>query len=175
VANDRINNRRRQEYLRQQMGLDDAAANASCAMWIEAGFDAFNALLAEDPERGDVCFGEAPTLADVALIPELESPGRVKVDMRRWHRLDAIDKPCSEIDAFRRAAPACQPDSVCGPLTFERPLSWRSKVWRGSAAPVRGTWELSLDVVTWWPYYSSTKLRTNGGYLIRAAGWPGEP
>jgi maleylpyruvate isomerase len=53
------------------MGLDDAAANASCAMWIEADFDAFNALLSEDPERGDVCFGEAPTLAEVALIPEL--------------------------------------------------------------------------------------------------------
>jgi maleylpyruvate isomerase len=44
------------------MSLDDAAANAWCAMWIEAGCDAFNALLAEEPERGDFCFGEAPTL-----------------------------------------------------------------------------------------------------------------
>ena len=114
VANDihPINNRRILEYLRGQIGLDDTAVNAWCATWIGAGFDAFDALLAADPQRGDFCFGKAPTLADVALIPQIESARRFKVDMRRWPRLDAIDKICAGIDAFRRAAPACQPDSV---------------------------------------------------------------
>jgi maleylpyruvate isomerase len=114
VANDihPINNRRVLEYLRQQIGLDDAAVNAWCATWIEAGFDAFDALLAADPGRGDFCFGEAPTLADVALIPQIEIARRFKVDIRRWPRLEAIDKTCSGIDAFRRATPACQPDSA---------------------------------------------------------------
>jgi hypothetical protein len=30
-------------------------------------------------------------------------------------------------------------------------------------------------VVTWWPHHSSTKLGTNGRYVIRAADWPSEP
>src|SRR5207247_5574630 len=83
VANDihPINNRRVLEYLLQQIGLDDAAVNAWCVTWIEAGFDAFDALLAADPGRGDFCFGEAPTLADVALIPQIESARRFKVDI----------------------------------------------------------------------------------------------
>jgi maleylpyruvate isomerase len=114
VANDihPINNRRVLEYLRGQVGLDDVAIGAWCATWIEAGFDAFDALLAADKGRGDFCFGEVPTMADVALIPQIESARRFKVDMRRWPRLEAVDKTCSEIDAFRRAAPACQPDSA---------------------------------------------------------------
>jgi maleylpyruvate isomerase len=114
VANDihPINNRRVLEYLRREIGLDDAAVNAWCATWVEAGFDAFDALLATDPERGDFCFGKTPTLADVALIPQIESARRFKVDMRRWPRLEAIDKACSEIDAFRQAAPDGQPDSA---------------------------------------------------------------
>ena len=39
----------------------------------------------------------------------------------------------------------------------------------GSVASFRGTREMLLDVVTWWPNHSYTKLGTNGRYLIRAA------
>ena len=43
--------------------------NAWCGTWITAGFDAIEALLAADTARGDFCFGHAPTLADVYLVP----------------------------------------------------------------------------------------------------------
>src|ERR1700680_4611558 len=45
---------------------------------------AIEALLAADAHRGDFCFGRAPTLADVYLIPQVESARRFKVDMGRW-------------------------------------------------------------------------------------------
>ena len=107
-----VNNRRILQYLRKPIGLDEAAVQAWCASWIEAGFDAIDALLAADRDRGDFCFGAAPTLADVTLVPQIESARRFQVDLRRWPRIEAIDKACSQIDAFRRAAPAVQPDAA---------------------------------------------------------------
>ncbi|ABM38445.1 maleylacetoacetate isomerase [Polaromonas naphthalenivorans] len=107
-----INNRRILEYLRKQLGASEDAVNAWCATWISDGFDAFEALLAADSQRGDFCFGNAPTLADVYLVPQVESARRFKVDMQRWPRMAAVDAACARLDAFRLAAPALQPDAA---------------------------------------------------------------
>lgn len=107
-----INNRRILEYLRNQLHCDEAAINAWCATWISAGFDAMEALLAADTARGDYCFGQTPSIADVYLIPQVESARRFKVDMARWPLISAIDAACHKLDAFRLAAPAAQPDAA---------------------------------------------------------------
>lgn len=107
-----INNRRILEYLRKQLGANEDAVNAWCATWISDGFDAFEALLAADSQRGDFCFGNTPTLADVYLVPQVESARRFKVDMQRWPRIAAVDAACARLDAFRLAAPALQPDAA---------------------------------------------------------------
>ena len=106
-----INNRRILEALRSEFGADEAAINRWCSTWITAGFDAFEALLSADPRRGDFCFGDAPSLADIYLIPQVESARRFKVDMARWPLISAIDAACSNIEAFRLAAPRNQPDA----------------------------------------------------------------
>jgi maleylpyruvate isomerase len=106
-----INNRRILETLRQQFGADEGAVNAWCGTWITAGFDAIEALLAADTARGDFCFGHAPTLADVYLVPQVESARRFKVDLAPYPLIRAVDAACGELDAFRRAAPAVQPDA----------------------------------------------------------------
>ena len=107
-----INNRRILMHLRQQFGADEAAVNAWCATWITAGFDAFEALLAQDSERGDFCFGGAPTLADAYLVPQVESARRFGVDMAAWPLICAIDAACARLPAFARAAPLAQPDAA---------------------------------------------------------------
>ena len=106
-----INNRRILEYLRHQFKADEAAINAWCATWITAGFDAFEALLAADRTRGDYCFGSQPGLADVYLVPQVESARRFKVDMSRWPLISAVDAACMKLEAFERAAPMKQPDA----------------------------------------------------------------
>jgi len=106
-----VNNRRILEALRHDFGADDAAVNRWCATWITAGFDAIEALLAADTRRGDFCFGDAPTLADVYLVPQVESARRFKVDMNRWPLISAVDAACNRLAAFRNAAPAAQPDA----------------------------------------------------------------
>jgi maleylpyruvate isomerase len=107
-----VNNRRILEALRHDFGADEAAVKRWCARWIADGFDAFEALLAADDSRGAYCVGSAPTLADVVLIPQVESARRFGVDLARWPRIAAIDAACHRLDAFRRAAPALQPDAA---------------------------------------------------------------
>lgn len=107
-----INNRRILEYLRKELGANDDAVNAWCGTWITAGFDAYEALLAADTQRGEFSFGHTPTLADVYLIPQVESAHRFKVDLGRWPLISAVDAACAKLDAFRLAAPGLQPDAA---------------------------------------------------------------
>ncbi len=106
-----VNNRRILEYLRKQFGADEAAINAWCGTWISDGFDAFEALLAADPRRGDFSFGGQPGLADVYLVPQVESARRFKVDLSRWPRIAAAEAACMKLEAFQKAAPLQQPDA----------------------------------------------------------------
>ncbi|EJE51705.1 maleylacetoacetate isomerase [Acidovorax sp. CF316] len=105
-----VNNRRILEYLRHQLGCDEVAVNAWCATWITAGFDAYEALLARDAGRGAFSFGHAPTLADVYLVPQVESARRFQVDLARWPLISAVDAACAELPAFRLAAPMAHAD-----------------------------------------------------------------
>jgi maleylpyruvate isomerase len=106
-----VNNRRILEALRHDFGADEAAIQRWCARWITDGFDGLEALLAADTQRGDFCFGRAPTLADVYLIPQVESARRFKLDIARWPNVLAIDEACGRVEAFSSAAPARQPDA----------------------------------------------------------------
>ena len=106
-----INNRRILEYLKKTLGCDEAAVQTWCQTWIQAGFDALETLLAADKQRGAFCFGTTPTLADVYLVPQIESARRFKLDLSPYPSILAVDRACGELEAFRRAAPAVQPDA----------------------------------------------------------------
>jgi maleylpyruvate isomerase len=106
-----VNNRRILEALRHRFDADEAAVNDWCGTWISAGFDAFEALVRAHSRPGPFAFGERPTLADVYLVPQIESARRFKIDLARWARLSEIDAACAGLAAFRHAAPARQPDA----------------------------------------------------------------
>ena len=107
-----INNRRILEALRKQFGASEADIDAWCSTWISHGFDALEAMLKADSNRSIFCFGNSPSLADVYLIPQVESARRFKVDLTRWPLISAVDAACAQLDAFRLAAPALQPDAA---------------------------------------------------------------
>ena len=106
-----INNRRILEYLRHTLKTDEAAINTWCGHWITQGFDAYEAMLAADPKRAGFSFGDRPGLADVYLVPQVESARRFKLDMARWPLITAVDAACMALEAFQQAAPAQQPDA----------------------------------------------------------------
>ena len=107
-----INNRRILEYLRHQLKASDEVVNAWCSTWITEGFNAYEALLAADKNRGAYSFGNSPTLADVYLIPQIESARRFKVDLSQWPLIGKVEAACMQLDAYKNASPMLQPDAA---------------------------------------------------------------
>lgn len=92
----------------RDLGLAEEAVQAWAASVIDEGLEAVDRLLADT--AGPFAFGAAPTLADIALVPQLGNARRFNVALRR-PRLLAIEAACLELDAFRSAAPGAQPDA----------------------------------------------------------------
>ena len=104
-----LNNLRVGKALRETFGADQPAIDAWAARWILPGFEALEALVAR---HGDGwCFGDAPTLADCYLIPQIYSARRFNVPLEAFPRLLAIDTLASQHPAFIAAHPDAQPDA----------------------------------------------------------------
>jgi maleylpyruvate isomerase len=106
-----INNKRVLDTLKRRFQADQAAVEAWCATWIDAGFDAYEKLILSAGQSGLFSFGSTPTIADVYLVPQLESARRFNIDISRWPTLAAIGAECMNLEAFKRAAPSVQPDA----------------------------------------------------------------
>ena len=98
-------------YLQRELRLDDAALKAWLRHWIGKGLGAVEGLLGQNPAHGDFCVGDAPTVADVCLVPQCASSRRFGVDPADYPRIARIERSCNAIAAFQRAAPARQPDA----------------------------------------------------------------
>lgn len=104
-----LNNLRVGKALRETFGADQTAVDAWAARWIMPGFEALEALVAR--HGAGWCHGDAPTLADCYLIPQIYSAGRFNVSMDDFPRLQAISAKASEHPAFLAAHPDNQPDA----------------------------------------------------------------
>jgi maleylacetoacetate isomerase len=103
-----INNLRVLRYLGDSLGFTDAQRRAWMAHWIEIGFDAIEALVSD----GAWCVGQAPSIADCCLIPQVANARRAGVDISRWPRIASLDRHASGVPAFADAAPERQPDFI---------------------------------------------------------------
>lgn len=99
-------------YLTDELGIDDATKLAWYQHWVARGFTALEARLAREPETGNFCHGDTPTLADVFLVPQMFNAERFKCDVTPYPTLVRIATHCRNLAAFRKAAPAGQPDAV---------------------------------------------------------------
>lgn len=106
-----VNNRRILEYLRKTFGADEAAINAWCGTWIGAGFDAYEALLAADTQRGRFSFGDTPTLADCCLVPQIFNGKRFNTPLEGLPLTMAAFDACMKLPAFQQAQPSNCPDN----------------------------------------------------------------
>lgn len=78
--------------------------------FIASGLAAYEAAIADTHGRYSV--GDAVTLADCCLIPQLYSARRFGVSLDPYPRLRVIDAACADLPAFAAAHPDRQPDAV---------------------------------------------------------------
>lgn len=90
-------------------GLDEAATQAWARETIDEGLNAVADLVAGS--AGPFCFGSAPSLADICLVPQLGNARRFGVTLR-WPKLLEIEAVCRALPAFAAAAPELQPDAA---------------------------------------------------------------
>lgn len=107
-----LNNLKVLKYLVGDLGVDEAAKLDWYRHWITEGFDALEARLAREPGTGDFCHGDAPTLADICLVPQVFNAERFECDLSPYANIRRITDQCRQREAFRMAAPEAQPDAT---------------------------------------------------------------
>ncbi|WP_272986666.1 MULTISPECIES: maleylacetoacetate isomerase [Hyphomonas] len=96
--------------LRSEFGADDAAVTRWYHDWIRRGFEALEGFAAEQG-KGRFLFGDAPTIAEITLVPQIANARRFDMDLSAFPALFALDASCLELEAFQKATPeANKPD-----------------------------------------------------------------
>ncbi|HMB58218.1 MAG TPA: maleylacetoacetate isomerase [Arenimonas sp.] len=106
-----LGNLRVQQYLEQHFGASQEARDAWVRHWVGTGMDALEHVLGDNPSTGDFCEGEAPSLADCCLVPQVYNANRFGVDMKPYPTIARINAHCLELPAFDAARPEKQPDA----------------------------------------------------------------
>ncbi|MEM8825297.1 MAG: maleylacetoacetate isomerase, partial [Pseudomonadota bacterium] len=101
-----INNLAVLKYLKTELGADEDAVCDWYRHWIATGFGALEEGAAA---RGDAfLFGDAPTLADICLTPQMYNARRYRMNLEPYPRLVEIDKRMLDLDAVAKSRPEAQ-------------------------------------------------------------------
>lgn len=106
-----LNNLRVLRYLTKDMGLVEDKKDQWYRHWVETGLQAVEKMLTGSPATGRFCHGDAPTLADICLVPQVANARRFKCDLSACPTVERIVAECGKLEAFARAAPDRQPDA----------------------------------------------------------------
>lgn len=106
-----LNNLRVLQYFEHDWGVPQPERDVWVRHWMETGFEAFEALLQDNPATDTYCNGRVPTIADCCLIPQLYNAHRFGVDLAAYPNLLRIEQQCLALPAFDAARPERQPDA----------------------------------------------------------------
>ncbi len=98
-----LNNLRVLKYLQGAFGVDDAAKDLWYRHWIEEGLGALEEMAR--PQAGAFLFGDAPSLADICLVPQLYNARRFSIPVTDYPTLRRADETASAHPAFAAAHP----------------------------------------------------------------------
>jgi maleylpyruvate isomerase len=93
----------------RELGLPEEQVTGWAGRANREGLAACEKLIAGEP--GPFCFGDAPTMADLCLVPQLANARRFGVDVSAFPRLLQAEAAAKAMKAFADAAPDKQPDA----------------------------------------------------------------
>jgi maleylacetoacetate isomerase len=96
-----LNNLRVKEYLSREAGLSSSAIDRWAAHWIITGLAAFEAQL----DQGPYVMGQAVSLADVCLVPQVFNAKRLNVSLEAMPKILERFEALMKLAAFAQAAP----------------------------------------------------------------------
>jgi len=99
-----LNNSSVLAYLKTTLSQPQEAVDAWYAHWITIGFAALEQLVS-----APYCNGNALTLADVMLVPQVANARRMNVALDAFRRIVSIEKQCLALPEFADARPEVQP------------------------------------------------------------------
>ena len=106
-----LNNLRVLNYLRSSYGQDDAGVNTWYRHWITEGFKGLEAQVRRHSTAQRYCHGDAASLADVLLVPQMYNARRFDADLTPFPTLTTISAHLESLPAFAAARPEVQPDA----------------------------------------------------------------
>lgn len=106
-----LNNLRVLGYLKKSLGIAEEQRDLWYRHWVETGLATVEAMLAGDSRTGDCCHGDAPTLADICLVPQIFNAQRFKARLDHVPTVMRIHHHCLTLPAFALSVPSLQPDA----------------------------------------------------------------
>jgi maleylacetoacetate isomerase len=101
-----LNNLRVLKYLAGPLEVAEEQRDSWYRHWVSEGLAALEQLAA--PRAGSFLFGNAPTLADVCVVPQLYNARRYAVPLDGYQALLRAEENANKLDAFAAAAPERQ-------------------------------------------------------------------
>src|SRR5437764_11337731 len=98
-----LNNLRVLKYLKGQLGHSQEDVDAWYAHWISEGLTALEAVAKAG--AGRFLFGDAPTIADICLVPQLFNARRFNVPLGDWPTLLRAEENANGLEPFAAAHP----------------------------------------------------------------------
>lgn len=107
-----LNNLRTLKHIRKAYKLDEEGVNAWYRHWIADGFAMLEGYLGRERRSGKYCNGDAVSMADCCLVPQVFNAQRYDCEVAPYPRIMRIFEDCMKLDAFASTQPMRQPDAV---------------------------------------------------------------
>jgi maleylacetoacetate isomerase len=105
-----LNNLRVLRYLVRDLKVSDEDKNRWYRHWVETGLEVVERQLAAQPAR--FCHGDAPTLADIALVPQIFNARRFDCRLDHVPQVMRVFDACMALEAFEQTRPEACPDAT---------------------------------------------------------------